>query len=263
MNKQLIETGFKIVGESLKRNSSTWLTGLSVGGVVSSLLLMHRATIKANDLLIEEYAIRDVEWLDHHVATSEPPQLSPKEVARLTWKCYIPPVIAASLTIGGILGSNYISRHQNAALAALYGLSEAAFMEYRDKVREQLGEKKEEKIKEGILQDRISNNPVGNQVIIATGKGETLCYDSLSGRYFKSDIETIRRIQNDFNSELISERYKTLNELYYELGLEYTELGRNIGWSLEYGILDFKFSAKLADGTPCIVLDYRLAPRNL
>jgi hypothetical protein len=263
MNNQLIELGLKGVRDSLKQNSSTWLAGLSVGGVLTSMVLMHRATLKANNLIEEEYAIRLAEWPDTNPGIKFE-ELSKKELAKLTWHCYIPPVLAGTLTIAGIIGSNYISRHQNAALAALYGLSEAAFMEYKEKVREQLGEKKEDKLKDSILQDRLDKNPIaGNQVII-TGKGDTLCYDSLSGRYFRSDIETIRRIQNDFNECLLVERYKTVNELYYELGLDYTEFGRNIGWSTEYGLVDFKFSAKLAtDGTPCIVLDYRIAPHNL
>ncbi|NLJ49842.1 MAG: hypothetical protein GX428_09720, partial [Candidatus Atribacteria bacterium] len=57
---------------------------------------------------------------------------------------------------------------------------------------------------------------------------------------------------------------KTLNEFYDELGLEGTELGRNMGWTTEFGLLDISFSAKLTpDNLPCIVLDYRIGPRKL
>ena len=57
---------------------------------------------------------------------------------------------------------------------------------------------------------------------------------------------------------------KTLNEFYDELGLEGTELGRNMGWTTDYGLLNISFSAKLTqEGQPCIVLDFKVGPRKL
>ena len=34
---------------------------------------------------------------------------------------------------------------------------------------------------------------MANKEVIITSKGDTLCYDSVSGRYFKSDIGTIKK----------------------------------------------------------------------
>jgi hypothetical protein len=102
-----------------------------------------------------------------------------------------------------------------------------------------------------------------NKEVIVTGKGETLFYDSLSGRYFKNDMENIRKAQNDFNSELLTEMYKPLNEFYHYISLQDTELGKNLGWDTD-GLLDIHFSAKIAsNGVPCIVLEYRLQPKKI
>ena len=136
--------------------------------------------------------------------------------------------------------------------------------EYQAKVVESIGSSKEEKIRGDILQDRINKNPPVNTEIIITEKGEVLCQDSLSGRYFKSSAEALRKIMNDANEQLNNERWLTLNELYDEMGLEHTELGNNMGWQTDYGMVDMFFTAKVTpDKQPCLVVEYRIGPKKL
>ena len=60
---------------------------------------------------------------------------------------------------------------------------------------------------------------------------------------------------------MLNDMYVSLNELYYELGLEGTKLGEQMGWNVDRGLIDLKFSATFsADDRPCIVLDYRVPP---
>lgn len=259
MNQLVKTNGLKKVSVALMKNSPSILTSLSVGGLITTVVMAVNATPKALDILNQEITDREVENYGDRL-----PKLTTKEIVALTWKCYIPTALMGITTIACIIGSNSINLRRNAALVSLYSLADTTLKEYQAKVIETIGEKKESAIKEDILQDRIDKNPAGNNTVIITGKGDTLCYDSLSGRYFKGDIETIRRIQNDFNKDLLNEMYKPLNELYEELGLEGTELGRDMGWNTEYGLLDISFSAKLTkDGQPCIVLDYKVGPRKL
>ena len=80
-----------------------------------------------------------------------------------------------------------------------------------------------------------------------TGSGETLCYDVLSGRYFKSDIEKIR---------------EAINDLYYAIGLPDIKLGEALGWNIDKGYIDVQFGTHLAaNGTPCLVLAFNVAPQ--
>lgn len=252
----------KNIGNSLVKNSPTILTGVSVAGLLTTVAMAVTATPKAIDILDREKWNRESNSIEAYGSPVQ--ELTPKEVVGLTWKCYIPTALMGLTTIACIIGANSINLRRNAAMVSLYSLAETTLKEYQAKVIETLGEKKEQQIHEEILQDRVNNHPVKENQIIVTGKGETLCYDSLSGRYFKSDIETIRRIQNDFNKSLLSEMYKSLNELYCDLGLDGTELGRDIGWTTDYGLLDISFSAKLTqEGQPCIVLDFKVGPRKL
>ena len=239
----------KIVKETL-RNSPAILTGLSIAGGVTTVALAISATAKAM-ILLEEERVEDQEF-------------TKKEVIKIVWKCYVPMAVMGLTTAACTISANSISTRRTAALASAYSLTEAALKQYQAKVIETLDEKKEANIKESIVQDKLDANPVSGTTIVMTGKGQTLCFDSLSGRYFKSDIEAIRKIQNDFNKSLLSDMYCSLNDLYIELGLETTEMGRDMGWQIEHGMLDITFTAKIANnGEPCIVLEYRVVPIKL
>ena len=68
---------------------------------------------------------------------------------------------------------------------------------------------------------------------------------------------------NELNSRLINEMYVSLNDFYYELGLKTTTGGDDLGWNIHRdGLVDVQFSSQLSDkGEPCLVIDYRVAPR--
>ena len=86
-------------------------------------------------------------------------------------------------------------------------------------------------------------------------------YDDLSGRYFNSDIEFIRKIVNKLNKRMLDEMFISLNEFYTEIGLENIRLGEQIGWKIDKGLIDIDFSAILnEDEKPCIALNYIILP---
>ena len=119
----------------------------------------------------------------------------------------------------------------------------------------------ERKIRDAIAQDHLDANPVSNQIVSIASGGEMLCYDTVSGRYFKSDIETLRRAENTLNQRLLNSSYVSLNEMYREIGLDEVKLGDDMGWVPD-NMIDFRFSARLADNNqPCVVLDYKIDPK--
>ena len=79
---------------------------------------------------------------------------------------------------------------------------------------------------------------------IITDKGNTLCFDSLSGRYFKSDIDKIKRAVNNLNRELTYDMYVSLNDFYDELDLDHTKIGDELGWNLDDGLIDVYFGSQ-------------------
>ena len=98
--------------------------------------------------------------------------------------------------------------------------------------------------------------------VIITEKGNTLCYDAISGRYFKGDIDKIKKAEYELNRQMRDEMYISLNDFYYEIGLDNIKIGDELGWNIDDGYIDLSFSSQLAsDGTPCLVIDYSIAPR--
>lgn len=242
-----LSTVYTRVVSNLAKNSPALLTGFAVAGLVGTVVLAVKATPAAYDLLNSESVDREAEDI---------PPMTTIEKVKVAYKPYIPAAVLGAVTIGCIVGANHVSSRRTAALASAYSLTEASLREYQTKVKEVVGEKKVTEIKDAIAQDRLDNNPVTDRTILLTGKGETLMYEALSGRYFKSDIETIRRIQNDINQQLISDMWVSLNEMYDALDLEHVRMGDDLGWEPS-NMLQFDFSSKLAtDGTPCLVIGY-------
>lgn len=253
------KTVVKSIGQVLSKNSPTILTGFGVAGLVSTALLAVKATPKAMQLLEYERELRIDQSKDGTVE-----DFTKQETVMLVWKCYVPTVIMGALTIGCIIGANSINLRRNAALASVYSLSETALKEYRAKVVETIGKNKEREIRDEVAKDKITNSPVSDKGIILTGKGETLCYEALSGRYFKSDIEQIRRALNDVGRDMLNQMTVSLNDVYYALGLQGTRVGDLVGWCIDDGIIEPDFTSQLTeDGTPCLVLDFMEQPRYI
>jgi hypothetical protein len=77
-------------------------------------------------------------------------------------------------------------------------------------------------------------------------------------------METVRQCQNDFNYDMLHEMYKPINEFYEALGLERIETGKDMGWNVDDGYLDIRFTAKIAtNNEPCIVMEYSVYPKYL
>lgn len=246
----------KKVSHTVSKNSPAILTGLAIAGVVSTTVLAVRATPKALQLIEVERQNQEADDESGCI-----PELSKVDIVKTTWKCYIPAALMGGATIACVIGANTISTRRNAALAGVYTLTEAALKEYQAKVVETIGETKNEKIKDEIAKERIQANPVGANEVIITGNGEMLCYDVLSGRYFKNDIENIRKLQNELNRDLLNQMFISLNDVYYALGLANTKMGNELGWSVEDGLIDFDFRSQLTeDGVPCLVIDYKVGP---
>lgn len=246
----------KQIGGTLTKNSPAILTGLACGGVVTTTILAVKATPRA--LRIIEDAMYDEETKRY----TKP--LAPKDAVLLTWRVYTPAALMAGVTIGCILGAHHIGARRNAALASLYTISESALKEYQNKVVEIVGENKAQAVKDAVAKDKVEKNPPVSGDILHTGRGTTLCLDAMSGRYFYSDIEAIRKVQNNINERLLcgGDDYVSLNDVYYDLGLAGTKMGEEVGWCISDGIVEFDFSSQLtAKGVPCLVLDYKVNPK--
>ena len=219
--------------------------------MLTTTVLAVKATPRALQLIELEKEDKDVD------------ELTPMETVKATWKCYIPAAMTATTSVACLIGASSVHLRRNAALATAYKLSETAFAEYREKTIETIGERKESAIRDRIDKKHIDENPVSKTEVILTEKGNSLCYDHWSGRYFRSDIDQINRAINEVNRQMLVSMggFVTLNDLYDELGLSHTLLGETLGWRIDNGLIEPRLGSQIADdGTPCIVLDYNIPP---
>lgn len=250
MNKELISKFIKNVENKISEHSPEILTGIGITGMLTTTVLAVKATPKALELIEEKKEENDTD------------ELTNAEVVKTCWKCYVPAAVTACVSTACLIGANSVNNKRSAVLATAYKLSESAFKEYKEKVIETIGEREEQEIKDKIAKDKIDKNPVKNNEVIITGNGNSLCYDAISGRYFESDMNTLKKAENALNRRLMNDMYCSLNEFYEMVGLSYTNIGFDLGWNVDDGLVDIEFNAQISENDkPCIVVDYSVSPK--
>lgn len=250
MNTKTINNVTKNVVKTVEKNRPQIFTFLGVAGFITAGVLAVNQTPKALRLIEKKKRQENKE------------KLTPVETVKTTWKCYATSVATAIVSGSLIVAANTENLKRNAALGAVYAVSQTAIKEYKEKIVETFGEKKEREVRESIVIDKVNKNPVSNNEVIITERGNSLCYDVLAGRYFKSDIDNIKKSVNELNKRLISETYISLNDVYYEFGLKPTKIGNELGWSSADSLIEVEFHSTLAeDGTPCVVVDFKAPPK--
>lgn len=253
MNKPNVSKITKDIKTVISKRSPEILTGIGIAGMITTTILAVKATPKALTLL------EDAEY-----DKGEP--LKATEKVKAAWKPYIPAVVTGTVSTACLIGASSVNARRNAALATAYQLSTTALSEYKEKVVETIGEKKEQVIRENIAKDKVEKNPVNStKEVIITGKGKTLCCDLTFNQYFESDIDSIKKAINEINYRLTTggEEYVSLNDFYDELGVPRIDIGEELGWNVSRdGLLDVSFSTTMSsDDRPCITIQYHVAPR--
>lgn len=237
---------------AIVKHSPEILMGFGIAGWAVGTVLAVKATPKA---------VRCIEDATYE----KEDDLTPMEVVKAAWKCYIPAAVTCMVATGCLIGSCSTSVRRHAALATAYKLSETALDEYREQVVETVGEKKEKAIQDKVNEKQIEKAPVDQHHIINTGRGTTLFLDPLSQRYFYSDLEFVRRAENNLNKEILHSMYGTVNvnEFYDEIGLERTDTGDMMGWNTD-SMLDLNITPGATPwGEPCFVIGHYHRPDYL
>lgn len=255
MTKPNMTDFFKEVKMAMTKHSPEILTGLGIAGMVATTVMAVRATPKALELIETKK-----EELDIHPTE----KLHPVDVVKATWKCYVPATVTGVTSVACLIGASSVNARRNAALATAYNLSATALADYKEKVLETVGEKKEQIIRNKVAEENINKEPVNQSAIIVSGNGNTRCFDTITKQRFTSDIEAIKRVVNELNRRMVNgEDYISLNDFYSEIGMQPVSIGDDLGWNVTRGLIEVTFSAQLdTDGVPCIVLDYAVAPKR-
>ena len=254
MDKQSVTKIFKGIRANISKHSPEILTGIGVVGMITTTVLAVKATPKALELIEEKKEEFELEPEDNLTAI---------ETVQAAWKPYIPAVATGMFATGCLIAANSVHSKRYAGLATAYQISTTALNEYREKVVETIGEKKERTVHDKIAEKHVKKNPVSSSTVIMNDAGNTLCYDLHSGRYFKSDIDKIKRAMNDLNRRMTvgSEMYISLNEFWNAIGLPSTDIGDQLGWRVDEGMIDIHFGSLITENdVPCITIEYLVPP---
>ncbi|MFU8786314.1 MAG: DUF6353 family protein [Candidatus Izemoplasmataceae bacterium] len=250
------------------------LMTMGISGMLFATIWGVKATIKAQNIVDEKVQDLNKKWEEEITLGKKPNELlyklTRKDILKLTWKLYVPVVVGTAVSIPCIVAGNRVSNKRNMALAAAYTLSETALQEYQDKTKEIIGDKKYEKIQESISSDKIQKTYAeGSKNITMIGDGESLFYEPLSGRYFKTNWNRISKAANELNANALGDMAGeiTLGEWFDILGLGPTDLDNELGWSLangKEGIIDISIDSVLTpDDVPCGSIRYNTLPKKI
>lgn len=241
----------KVVEKLAVDNSPVLLTAIGVAGTIGTAILTHRAATRAE--IWRNNQMRRVE----DGTRFEPDK---REQFDNTWMLYIPPVVSGVATVSAIVLANHIGTKRAAALAAAYTISEKAYTEYREKVVERIGEKDERQIRNNVAQDRVRQMPPTEGNVLMVAGGDHLFMEMYTSRYFRSDIETIRKAVNEINFRINTHGYASISDFYDLVNLSHTAVSDEMGWNSDK-LMDVEYNAVLSDtGQPCVAINFMTGP---
>jgi len=242
----------------IANNAPLIMTTLGVTGTVATAVLVGKASFKAAEIIQQE--ISTIAANGEGLVNVGPEELmDTRYKINLVWKEYIPAVATGIFTIAAIICANRVGSRRAAALASAYSISEKAFSEYKEKVLEKVGPKKDAEIREALAKDQIAKNPPNKEIVIVGGNN-VLCRDAWSGRYFQGNLEDIKAAMNWVNFQLNTHGSMTLSEFYSRIGLDPTEESEEVGWSSD-NQLDITFDSVLTeDNRPCLSFSFQAHP---
>jgi len=247
-----------------KQSPHIWF-GAGLIGVVVSAVLACRATTKLESVLDD--AMNDQENLNtikkeiEEGTSAYPVQQYRKDmiyvhskVAIRITKLYGPSVGLGVISIVALAGSHIQMTRRNTALMAAYAAVQKAYVDYRNRVREEFGEEKELDIYRAVSKKVITDeegNPEIVKVVDAAGRSPyARCFDIGATKHWQGSAELnmmfIKCQQKWANDQLQVYGHVFLNDVYDRLGFEDSTPGAVVGWLkngdgdgfIDFGIFD-------------------------
>lgn len=248
------------LGLKLKKHSPELLFGAGVVGVVATVVVSARATLKAQKVYEEHKA--SIEIANERLETGRYDKEAHKHSIIRTWtatsitygKLYGPAFILGVSSIACLTKSHQILQSRNTALMAAYASVEGAFKKYRERVVKELGIEKDTEFAHGVEEETYTGyDEHGNGVTKAIRnaskdvKGVGRWFDE-SNRHWDKDHgynHTFLSNQQKYCDILLKKQgHLFLNEVYDMLGMERSPEGQILGWVYDSGsgYVDFGFN---------------------
>lgn len=229
-----------------QKHSPAILFGAGVVGMVGTVVLASRATLKLSDTLDEfefnkaaSAAALEDKRIGDETAKSNNIILHTHLVLDIA-KLYAPSVILGTASIGALGGSHYILTKRNAQITTAFVALDKAFKEYRGRVVADQGEDKDREYMYGkstreVFSETKKGEPKVTQVA-TFGDGSSpysVVFDSDNKNWQQTheyNAFFLRQQQNYLNDRLRAKGHVFLNDAYRELGFPDTAAGAVTGW---------------------------------
>lgn len=227
--------------------------GSGIGLGVATVALGIAATPKAYDIY---KGIKE----DEEAYELEKKEVIKRETIEIA-PLYLPMAITGVASVSCLIASYNIHANRLAAMTTLYSVTARQLASYRNRIREELGNKKAD-----ILEAKADGDVMREHEIDADPTlrqdGDMLCYDWLSGRYFYASPARIDAVENILNKRLIQEMFISVNEMYDEFDISRIGIGDELGWTLDDDMITFSKSYDTAEnGEVCLMLRCDVSPR--
>jgi hypothetical protein len=249
-------------GLYLQKHSPEILLGAGLIGMVATVIMASKATLKANDIV--EETKRSLNVIDNAKINGTTAGMAPYSVEDAMkdkaivyvqtglkfGQLYGPAASVGLLSLTAILASHGVMRKRQVALVAAYNLLKEGYDNYRRRVVEDLGEETDKNYYLGLKDESHTETEVdgeGNKKKVK--KTNKALYDkhmapSIYSRFFDESNpmwrtdRTLNKAfliaqQNYLNDVLIIRGHVYLNEAYERLGFDHTEAGAIVGWVLK------------------------------
>lgn len=262
-----------------KKNSPHLFFAAGVAGVVGTTVLACRATLKLEETLDEIQT--DIDKFKAQANSEEVKEHGGYSVddynrdlvvvyTRSTMKLvklYGPTALVGMASIACLAGSHVQMTRRNAALMATVGALNQAFNEYRERVREELGDDREQEVFHNIHKTQNEESSEVQKIKAEHGMGPNArLFDEHTSDYWKPSAELNRYFilgqQNYANNKLERDGFVLLNDVYELLGFPRTSDGAVLGWvrgggKNGDGYIDFRmFELTRTNQEYCVWLDF-------
>lgn len=259
---------------TLKKNSPHLAFGVGVAGVLTGTVLACKATLKLEDTLDE---MKDeVDGVKKHHLPGERGKDLAYVYAKGTGKLvrlYAPSAVVMGASIGALTGSHVVLTKRNNALTATVVALTKAYDEYRERVREELGEERELDIYHGAVIQAIEDEDGKTRKIKVADPNKISPYARFFDEYspqWQKNPEMNRifvQVQQNYANQLLQARgHVFLNEVYDMLGIPRSQQGAVVGWVIgdegdnyiDFGIFDVQKSDFVNGWNRSVLLDFNV-----
>lgn len=239
---QTVGRGFLIT----KKHSPIVLTAVGVVGVVATVIMSSKATLKLDPI---------VEDAKDHLALSHERRESgifsekdyAKDVAFIygrasvdVIKLYGPSVTVGVASLVCLISAQGIMQKRNAALTTAYAAVEQGFAEYRKRVADKIGVDEEKALRYGLVTEERTDEETGEKSIIQMLDSNQLSpyvkfFDPTNQNWSKNPEYNklfLMQTQNYMNNKLHAQGWLLLNDVYDALAIPRTKAGCVVGWTI-------------------------------